>query len=59
MANRIGALSKRDGRRAGDGLTHGVHGIGDTVAVSINTTESVITDLDAYTDRLIAALRPE
>ncbi|HET6733091.1 WS/DGAT domain-containing protein [Mycobacterium sp.] len=41
------------------GLTHGLHGIGDTLAVSVNTTESVITDLDEYTDRLTAALRPE
>jgi hypothetical protein len=41
------------------GLTHGVHGIGDTLAVIVNTTESVITDLDEYTDRLTAALRPE
>jgi hypothetical protein len=38
------------------GLTHGVHRIGDTVAVSVHTTESVL-DVDAYLDRLKHALR--
>ncbi|AKS36342.1 hypothetical protein [Mycolicibacterium goodii] len=44
------------------GLTHGVHGIGDTVAVSVHTAESAIGGedaLDAYVERLgsgIAAL---
>ena len=40
------------------GLTHGVHGIGDVVAISVHTTESVITDIDGYLDRLTASLRP-
>jgi hypothetical protein len=39
------------------GLTHGVHGIGDTVAVSVNTAASAIADVDEYVDRLAAALR--
>jgi hypothetical protein len=39
------------------GLTHGVHGIGDTVAISVHTAESVLADLDDYFDRLAAALR--
>lgn len=39
------------------GLTHGVHRIGDTVAVSVHTTESVIGDVDGYLDRLGHALR--
>ncbi|MBB2773554.1 MULTISPECIES: WS/DGAT domain-containing protein [Mycolicibacterium] len=42
------------------GLTHGVHGIGDTVAVSVHAAESAVGDIDAYVDRLAAALdRPE
>jgi hypothetical protein len=39
------------------GLTHGVHGIGDTVAVSVHTDDSVMPDVDGYLDRLDAALR--
>jgi WS/DGAT C-terminal domain len=39
------------------GLTHGVHGIGDTVAISVHTAESVMPDFDDYVDRLDAALR--
>jgi hypothetical protein len=39
------------------GLTHGVHGIGDTVAISAHTAESVMPDVDDYVDRLDAALR--
>lgn len=38
------------------GLTHGVHGIGSTVAVSVLAAASAIGDIDAYTDRLAAAL---
>jgi hypothetical protein len=34
------------------GLTHGVHGLGDTVAISIHAAESAITDIDAYARRL-------
>ena len=39
------------------GLTHGVHGIGDTVAISVHAAESAIGDVDAYVARLDAALR--
>ncbi|MCT7660913.1 DUF1298 domain-containing protein [Mycobacterium deserti] len=38
------------------GLTHGVHRIGQTVAVSVHTTQSVISDVDGYLDRLTHAL---
>ena len=38
------------------GLTHGVHGIGDTVAVSVYAAESAIGDIDEYVARLDAAL---
>jgi hypothetical protein len=38
------------------GLTHGVHGIGDTVAISVHAAESAIGDIDAYVERLDAAL---
>lgn len=40
------------------GVTHGVHGIGDTVAVSVHAAESAIGDVDAYLDRLRHALAP-
>ncbi|MFD4182456.1 WS/DGAT domain-containing protein [Rhodococcus sp. NPDC058514] len=30
------------------GLTHGVHGIGDTVTISITTSPAVLADVDAY-----------
>lgn len=40
------------------GVTHGVHGIGDTVAVSVHAADSAIGDLDAYLDRLRHALSP-
>ena len=36
------------------GLTHGVHGIGDTIAVSVHAAESAIGDVDAYVERLAA-----
>lgn len=39
------------------GLTHGVHGIGDTIAVSVHTAPSAVDDVDDYVDRLDAALR--
>lgn len=39
------------------GLTHGVHGIGNTVAISVHAAESAIVDVDAYVSRLAAALR--
>ena len=39
------------------GLTHGVHGIGDTIAVSVHAAESAIGDFDAYVDRLEHGLR--
>jgi len=38
------------------GLTHGVHGIGDTIAISVHAAASAIADVDDYTDRLDAAL---
>ncbi len=38
------------------GLTHGVHGIGDTVAVSVHADPAVI-DVDQYLTRLSDALR--
>ncbi len=38
------------------GLTHGVHGIGDTIAISVHAAESAIGDIDAYVERLDAAL---
>lgn len=38
------------------GLTHGVHGIGETVAVSVHAAQSAIGDIDAYVARLDAAL---
>ncbi len=38
------------------GLTHGVHGIGDTVAISVHAAESAIGDIDAYTERLVHEL---
>ncbi len=38
------------------GLTHGVHGIGDTVAISVHTAESAVPDVDGYLRLLDAAL---
>lgn len=38
------------------GLTHGVHGIGGTIAISVHAAESAIGDVDAYVKRLEAAL---
>jgi hypothetical protein len=38
------------------GLTHGVHGIGDTVAISVHAAESAIGAIDDYVARLDAAL---
>ncbi|MHC9292251.1 WS/DGAT domain-containing protein [Mycobacterium sp. LTG2003] len=38
------------------GLTHGVHGIGDTLAVSVHAAESAVGDVDAYVERLAQAL---
>jgi hypothetical protein len=38
------------------GLTHGVHGIGDTVAISVHAAASALPDLDGYVLRLAAAL---
>ena len=38
------------------GLTHGAHGIGDTVAISVHAAASAVADLDEYLDRLDAAL---
>ncbi|ODR17740.1 WS/DGAT domain-containing protein [Mycobacterium gordonae] len=38
------------------GLTHGVHGIGDTVAISVHAAESAVPDVDGYLRLLDAAL---
>ncbi|WKG02160.1 DUF1298 domain-containing protein [Mycolicibacterium sp. HK-90] len=38
------------------GLTHGVHGIGETVAVSVHAAQSAVGDIDAYVARLEAEL---
>ena len=38
------------------GLTHGVHGIGDIVAISVHTAESAVPDIDEYMQLLDAAL---
>jgi hypothetical protein len=38
------------------GVTHGVHGIGDTIAISVHAAESAIGDVDAYVERLQHAL---
>jgi len=38
------------------GLTHGVHGIGDTVAISVHAAESAVGDIDAYVRLLDNAL---
>ncbi|BAX94016.1 DUF1298 domain-containing protein [Mycobacterium shigaense] len=37
-------------------LTHGVHGIGEIIAVSVHAAESAVQDVDAYVARLDAAL---
>lgn len=39
------------------GLAHGVHGIGDTVALSVHAAASAIADVDEYLDRLDFSLR--
>lgn len=38
------------------GLAHGVHGIGDTIAISVHAAESAVPDIDAYLRLLDAAL---
>lgn len=38
------------------GLTHGVHGIGDTIAISVHAAESAVPDIDYYAELLEAAL---
>lgn len=38
------------------GLTHGVHGLGGTVVISVHAAESAIGDADEYLQRLDAAL---
>lgn len=38
------------------GLTHGVHGIGDTIAISVHAAASAVPDIDAYLALLDAAL---
>lgn len=41
------------------GVTHGVHGIGDTIAVSVHAAESAIGDIDSYVGKLEAVLSSE
>lgn len=41
------------------GVTHGVHGIGDTVAISVHAAESAIGEIDSYVEKLEAALGTE
>jgi hypothetical protein len=38
------------------GLTHVVGGVGDTISVSVHAAESAVGDIDAYVERLEAAL---
>jgi WS/DGAT C-terminal domain len=38
------------------GLVHGVHGIGDTIAISVHAAASAVADIDDYTARLDAEL---
>jgi hypothetical protein len=38
------------------GLTHGVHGIGETIAISVNAAQAAVADIDAYLELLDAAL---
>ncbi|WP_202421930.1 WS/DGAT domain-containing protein [Gordonia sp. SID5947] len=38
------------------GLTHGVHGIGTTVAISVTTSPEIMPDVDRYIELLRAAL---
>lgn len=38
------------------GLTHGVHGLGQTIAISVHAAESAVPDIDAYVALLEAAL---
>jgi hypothetical protein len=38
------------------GVVHGVHGIGDTVAISVHAAESAVGDIDEYLARLDAVL---
>lgn len=39
------------------GVTHGVHGIGDTIAVSVHAAESAMDDIESYVERLEYELR--
>ena len=38
------------------GLTHAVCGVGDTICSSVHAAESAVGDIDAYVERLEAAL---
>lgn len=37
-------------------LTHGIHGLGDTVTISVHADRAVVPDIDTYTDLLRRAL---
>ena len=39
------------------GLTHGIHGIGETIAISVHAAATALPDVDDYVDRLDAAIR--
>ena len=39
------------------GLTHGVHGLGGTIAVSVHAAETAMADVDEYVDRLATAVQ--
>lgn len=38
------------------GVTHGLHGIGDTVAISVHAAESAIGNIDDYLESLSASI---
>ncbi|MGW9264217.1 WS/DGAT domain-containing protein, partial [Gordonia terrae] len=38
------------------GLTHGVHGIGDRIAISVTTSPDVMDDVDRYVELLARAV---
>ncbi|MBN9636878.1 MAG: DUF1298 domain-containing protein, partial [Actinobacteria bacterium] len=38
------------------GLTHGVHGIGESVTISVHASPSALPDVDSYVERLSAVL---
>ena len=55
-AGTVAVLQVTDALSPAMGLTHGVHGLGDTIAISGHAAESAIGDIDAYLQFLDAAL---